>query len=114
MRLNDAPPEIFIRICGEQVRHPCEILLDLDSTGDPTHGQQQLSFFSGAYGQHMYQPMLVFDLNPPTIRWPPGSTRHSSGKSSNGTVGWQVCSSPRGLEVHRIQLLGEGHPFRSS
>src|SRR5437899_7155059 len=38
-----------------------EILLDLDSTDDPTHGQQQLSFFNGAYGQHMYHPMLVFE-----------------------------------------------------
>jgi hypothetical protein len=38
-----------------------EILLDLDSTDDPTHGQQQLSFFNGAYGQHMYHPMLIFE-----------------------------------------------------
>src|SRR6266566_1815330 len=38
-----------------------QILLDLDSTDDPTHGQQQLSFFNGAYGQHMYHPMLVFE-----------------------------------------------------
>jgi Transposase DDE domain group 1 len=28
---------------------------------DPTHGQQQLSFFNGAYGQHMYHPMLIFE-----------------------------------------------------
>jgi hypothetical protein len=33
----------------------------LDSTDDPTHGQQQLSFFNGAYGQHMYHPMLIFE-----------------------------------------------------
>ena len=61
VRLNDALREIFIRVCGEQVRRNGEILLDIDSTDDPTHGQQQLSFFNGAYDQHMYHPMLVFE-----------------------------------------------------
>ena len=61
VRLNDALLEIFIRVCGDQVRRRGEILLDIDSTDDPTHGQQQLSFFNGAYGQHMYHPMLVFE-----------------------------------------------------
>ena len=61
MRLSDTWCEQFIRLCGEQVRKRGEILLDLDSTDDPTHGQQQLSFFNGAYGQHMYHPMLIFE-----------------------------------------------------
>ena len=61
VRLNDALLEIFIRLCGNQVRRKGEILLDIDSTDDPTHGQQQLSFFNGAYDQHMYHPMLVFE-----------------------------------------------------
>jgi hypothetical protein len=61
VRFHDALLEIFIRVCGEQVRHRGEILLDIDSTDDPTHGQQQLSFFNGAYNQHMYHPMLVFE-----------------------------------------------------
>ena len=61
VRLNHALLQIFIRICGEQVRRKREILLDIDSTDDPTHGQQQLSFFNGAYDQHMYHPMLVFE-----------------------------------------------------
>ena len=59
--LNDRLREQFIRLCRDQVRERGEILLDLDSTDDPTHGQQQLSFFNGAYGQHMYHPMLVFE-----------------------------------------------------
>lgn len=37
------------------------IVLDLDSTADPTHGQQQLSFFHGHYEAHIYFPLLVFD-----------------------------------------------------
>ena len=36
-------------------------VLDIDSTDDPTHGQQQLSFFQKYYDQHMYHPLLIFD-----------------------------------------------------
>jgi hypothetical protein len=61
VRLNDALLKQFIRLCGKQVRKRGEILLDIDSTDDPTHGRQQLSFFNGAYGQHMYHPMLIFE-----------------------------------------------------
>jgi hypothetical protein len=50
---NDRLCEQFIRLCGHQVRERGEILLDIDSTHDPTHGQQQFSFFNGGYGQHM-------------------------------------------------------------
>ena len=59
--LNDRLLEQFIGLCAQQVRQRGEILLDIDSTDDPTHGQQQLSFFNGAYSQHMYHPMLVFE-----------------------------------------------------
>lgn len=61
VQLNDALVDQFIGLCGEQVRQRGEILLDIDSTDDPTHGQQQLSIFNGAYGQHMYHPLLIFE-----------------------------------------------------
>jgi len=61
VRWSDLLVEQFIRLCGQQVRQRGEILLDIDSTDDPTHGQQQFSFFNGAYGQHMYHPMLIFE-----------------------------------------------------
>ena len=40
---------------------PAVIVLDIDSTDDPTHGQQQLSFFHKYYDQHMYHPLVIFD-----------------------------------------------------
>jgi hypothetical protein len=40
---------------------PTRILLDLDSTADPTHGDQEGSAYHGFYQQHMYHPLLVFD-----------------------------------------------------
>ncbi len=61
IRLSDTFCQQFIRLCGAQVRERGEILLDLDSTDDPTYGAQQLSFFNGAYDQHMYHPMLIFE-----------------------------------------------------
>ncbi len=38
-----------------------EVVLDLDSTDDPTHGQQPLTFFNAHYDSYMYFPLLVFD-----------------------------------------------------
>jgi hypothetical protein len=40
---------------------PQRVLLDLDSTDDPTHGEQEGSFYHGYHKQHMYHPLLVFD-----------------------------------------------------
>ena len=37
------------------------VVRDIDSTDDPTHGEQQLAFFHGFYDQHMFHPLLVFD-----------------------------------------------------
>lgn len=37
------------------------VVLDIDSTDDPTHGDQQLACFHGFYDQHMFHPLLVFD-----------------------------------------------------
>jgi hypothetical protein len=40
---------------------PVRILLDLDGTDDPTHGNQEGTAYHGYYQQHMYFPLLVFD-----------------------------------------------------
>jgi Transposase DDE domain group 1 len=40
---------------------PDRVLLDFDSTDDPTHGEQEGSYYHGYYGQHIYHPLLVFD-----------------------------------------------------
>jgi hypothetical protein len=38
-----------------------EILLDVDSTDDPTHGHRQLPLFHGKYDTYMYHPLLIFE-----------------------------------------------------
>src|SRR5215207_7107566 len=40
---------------------PQRVLLDFDSTADPTHGDQEGSYYHGYYEQHIYHPLLVFD-----------------------------------------------------
>ena len=38
---------------------PTRITLDIDPFDDPTHGQQQLTFFHGYYGQYQYLPRVI-------------------------------------------------------
>ncbi|MDQ5853839.1 MAG: IS1380 family transposase [Chloroflexota bacterium] len=45
----------------ERPGRPQRIVLDFDGTDDPAHGQQEGVGYHGYYGQHMYQPLLVFD-----------------------------------------------------
>jgi Transposase DDE domain group 1 len=73
--------EIYVRE-RERGGVPRHILLDLDGTDDPTHGQQEGSAYHGYYRQHMYHPLLVFDgetgqLITAVLR--PGNTHGSAG-----------------------------------
>lgn len=38
-----------------------KIVLDLDSTDDQTHGQQEFSFYHGYFRHYVYHPLLFFD-----------------------------------------------------
>jgi hypothetical protein len=38
-----------------------KIVLDVDATEDPTHGQQEFSFYHGYFRRHVYHPLLIFD-----------------------------------------------------
>ena len=37
------------------------VIIDVDATDDPTHGNQQLSLFNGYYGQFMYNQLFFHD-----------------------------------------------------
>ncbi len=39
---------------------PTEIVLDLDATDDPVHGNQEGGFFHGDYGHYCYLPLYIF------------------------------------------------------
>jgi Transposase DDE domain group 1 len=40
---------------------PKKVLLDFDATDDPTHGDQEESYYHGYFEEHIYHPLLVFD-----------------------------------------------------
>ena len=80
-RLASALGETYLRE-RERSGVPSQIVLDLDGTDDPTHGQQEGSAYHGYYRQHMYHPLLVFDgetgqLITAVLR--PGNTHGSAG-----------------------------------
>ena len=61
---------------------PRRIVLDIDSTDDPTHGQQEGTAYHGYYRQHMYHPLLVFDGDTDqliTVLLRPGTAHASRG-----------------------------------
>jgi hypothetical protein len=60
LRLAHALLAVYLH-AREQEGPPRHILLDLDSTDDPTHGAQEGTAYHGYYQQHMYHPLLVFD-----------------------------------------------------
>lgn len=80
-RLAVALGELYLRE-RERDGVPTHIVLDLDGTDDPTHGQQEGSAYHGYYRHHMYHPLLVFDgethqLITAVLR--PGNTHGSAG-----------------------------------
>jgi hypothetical protein len=44
-----------------RMRRVERLVLDIDPTDDPCHGEQQLALFNAFYDQHMYFPLLVFE-----------------------------------------------------
>jgi hypothetical protein len=59
-RLASTLVDLYLRERGRD-GSPSRLLLDLDGTDDPAHGQQEGVRYHGYYGQHMYHPLLVFD-----------------------------------------------------
>jgi hypothetical protein len=59
-RLAEALVDLYLRERG-RAGLPARILLDLDGTDDPAHGEQEGVAYHGYYRQHMYHPLLVFD-----------------------------------------------------
>jgi hypothetical protein len=75
--LNDYLPELFIRTRRQP---PASVIIDLDPSDDPTHGQQVLSFYHGYYDQHQYFPLFAFDGDTgfPLAAWLRPGTVHAS------------------------------------
>jgi DDE family transposase len=64
---------------------PRHIVLDIDSTDDPTHGQQEGSAYHGYYERHMYHPLLLFDGD--TQQLVTALLRPGNAHASRGVIG---------------------------
>ncbi len=51
----------FIRRYKRRFTRPRRLTIDLDTTDDPTHGQQEFALFNGYYDAHCYQHLLIHD-----------------------------------------------------
>jgi len=52
------------QLCRHSARRRSkEIILDIDSTDDRAHGEQQLTFFNQYYDSYVYHPILVFEAD---------------------------------------------------
>jgi Transposase DDE domain group 1 len=57
----EAVDRLLVKIFLEaQATPPAEIVLDLDATDDPLHGNQEGRFFHGYYGHYCYLPLYIF------------------------------------------------------
>ncbi|MER9657585.1 IS1380 family transposase, partial [Mesorhizobium sp. M0152] len=63
-KISHAPAAIealFVELfMGAHAAPPEEIVLDLDATDDPLHGNQEGRFFHGYYGNYCYLPLYIF------------------------------------------------------
>jgi Transposase DDE domain group 1 len=75
--INDFLVDLFIR---SRTKPPEQLILDLDATDDPVHGQQTLSGYHGYYKQHQYLPLVIFEGNSgfPLACWLRPGTMHAA------------------------------------
>jgi hypothetical protein len=96
--------------CKSWTRVPDRIVLDIDDTDDPVHGQQELALFNSHAGGHCFQPMLIFEATsgkPVMALMRPG--KRPSGKEV-ATILRRVITRIRQHWPHvRILIRGDSH-----
>jgi hypothetical protein len=93
---------------------PASIILDLDATDDPAHGNQQLTLFHGHYGQYQYFPLVISE--PATrhvfVAWLRHGTAHASLGADDDLM--RVVDALRkerpGIQIHVRADAGFGLP----
>lgn len=49
--------------CDSYAHAPDQIILDIDDTDDPVHGQQELALFNAHHDNYCFQPIKIFEAN---------------------------------------------------
>jgi hypothetical protein len=87
---------------------PSQIILDVDGWDDPTHGQQELSFYHGFYEQYMYFPVQISDaeMGVPIIELLRAGNKHP-GKGIKGMLRWLFWRIRKRFPNVKIILRGD-------
>ena len=96
--------------CASYARPPVAVTLDIDDTCDVVHGHQQLSLFSGHYGERCFLPIHVYDVEtsrPVMVLLRPGRT--PSGKEVRGHLRRLVRRIRCHWPTTRLTICGDGH-----
>ncbi len=89
-------------VIGQLPADTWRITIDVDSTDDPCHGQQEFEGFNDYYGNHCYMPLLVHIVEENGRRWHIASLLRPGRVS--GTKGFEAVVS------RTIELLRERFP----
>lgn len=83
--LKDLLIHVWIRRIKKKGRRPKRIRLSIDTTCDPVHGYQQLTFYNGFYETACYTPLFIFteDGFPLAAELRPGNASPAEGSVRN-------------------------------
>jgi len=76
------------------------IVIDVDPTDDPCHGQQEFEFFNGYYDCHCYLPLMEGHYNPRYI------ISNRADEDDSASVGWHAVGN--GANPHHPHSSAEG------
>ena len=96
---------------GRLPRSTKRIVIDVDPTDDPCHGQQEFEFFNGFYDCHCYLPLMVYLSGDDGRQWPAAALlRAGNAGPTDGLFGVLrvlIGEIRRRLPQARIELRGD-------
>jgi len=95
-RMGDALVEMAV---GQLAPDSRRVIIDVDPTDDPCHGQQQLSFFNGFYDEHCFLPLQVTVQGDGGRQWPAAALLRSG--KAGPTVGLASVLRPLVRAIRR-------------
>lgn len=106
-RLAQAFVEDFI---ASYAAPPAAIVLDMDHSEDPTHGQQELAFYNHHYGNHCYLPLFLFEgLSGKLITAVLRPGKRPTGRENAAIIGRVVRRLREAWPATHIVLRGDAH-----
>lgn len=96
---------------GRLPRGTQRIVIDIDPTDDPCHGQQEFEFFNGYYDCHCYLPLMVYLSGDDERQWPAAALlRPGNAGATEGVFGVLrvvIREIRRRFPGARIELRGD-------